>query len=119
MMIQAFRRAKIKCGILSVDTSLAPYTEVKLAIKDERLYLPSHVVLNKELQELEKTDKKIDHPKHGSKDVSDSVAGVVYILQHKEANYSGKRHSRRSIPQSKNDLRKVRIKKRRISWRVK
>lgn len=112
MMIQAFRRANIKCGVLSVDTSLAPYTEVKLAIKDERIYLPKHSILNRELRELEKTEKKIDHPKNGSKDVSDGVAGVVTILQHKEAKYTNSRQTRKSTTESKNSLRKIRVKRR-------
>lgn len=108
MMIQAFRRAKMRCGVLSVDTSIAPYTEVKMAIKDERIYMPPHKTLNKELREIERTKDKIDHPKNGSKDVSDSVAGVIYILQHKEANYSSKRGARRTSNKTGDSLRRIR-----------
>jgi len=88
-LIQTCRRVKIKSGILSVDTSIEPYTEVKLAIKDERILLPMVEVLAKELRELERDNEKdkIDHPSGGSKDISDAVAGVVHILQRKEARY--------------------------------
>lgn len=66
MMIQAFKKARIRAGVLSVDTSVAPYTEVKLAIKDERLFIPRHPTLAQELREVEKTEKgKIDHPAGG------------------------------------------------------
>ena len=96
MMIQSFRKARMRSGVLSVDTSIAPYTEVKLSVKDERILYPSHAMLLKELRELEKTDdEKIDHPAGGSKDVSDAVAGVVYMLQKKEANYGRSGGSRR------------------------
>lgn len=109
MMRQAFKRAKIRTGDLSVDTSVAPYTEVKLSIKDERIYIPPHDVANKELRELQKNERKIDHIPHGSKNVSDSIAGVVYILQHKEASYGGARKSRRVVEdKEKESIRKIR-----------
>jgi len=95
MLIQSFRKSRIRSGVLSVDTSLAPYSEVKLAIKDERLLIPPHLHLAKELRELEKDEKKVDHPPGGSKDVSDAVAGVVYMLQKKEASYGTATGARR------------------------
>jgi|GEM_PF-867753 len=85
MMIQSFRRAKIRSGVLSVDTNLGPYMELKLALKDKRILYPDHSVFKRELRELERNENKVDHPSGGSKDVSDACAGVVYILQHKEA----------------------------------
>jgi hypothetical protein len=86
MMIQSFRKMRIRSGVLSVDTSLAPYAELKQAIKDSRVWFPPHTVASRELREVEKTKKeKIDHPAKGSKDVSDAMAGVVYMLQRKEA----------------------------------
>jgi len=112
MMIQAFKKARIRSGVLSVDTSVAPYTEVKLSIKDERLLIPRHLTLAQELREVEKTEKgKIDHPAGGSKDCADAVAGVVYMLQTKEATYgrpiSRRRGHRRST--SETQVRKVRV----------
>lgn len=88
MMRQAFRKSRIRSDLMSVDTSIAPYAEVKQAIKDERILLPRHEAMARELREIELTDKgKIDHPAGGSKDCADAVAGVVYILQTKEATY--------------------------------
>jgi len=68
MFYQSFRKARIRSGVLSVDTSLAPYTEVKLAVKDERILLPSHPTLAKELREIERDIEKgkVDHPSSGS-----------------------------------------------------
>ena len=86
-MIQSLKKAKIRSGVSSVDTSIAPYTELKLSIKDERIIFPPHEIASTELRYLELDPKKgkVDHPSHGSKDCSDAMAGCVYILQHKEA----------------------------------
>lgn len=99
MMIQAFRRVKMRSGVLSVDTSIAPYTELKLSIKDNRILLPYSEILHKEIREVEKIQGKdrVDHPLAGTKDVADGVAGSIYILQLKEARYWGDRRSRKSI----------------------
>jgi len=98
-LMQAFKKIGLRSGILSVDTSIAPYTEVKLSIKDERILLPGNPVLAKELREIEKVKGKdrVDHPQNGTKDVSDGVAGVVYILQTKEAQYESDRRNRKSL----------------------
>jgi len=110
MMIQAFRKAKMRSGVLSVDTSIAPYAEVKQSIKDERLWLPVHEVTARELREIEKDPKKdkIDHPDGGSKDCSDAVAGSVYILHSKCANYAGRRSRRRQTAEPNVGVRKIR-----------
>ena len=87
MMLQSFRKAKIKAGLQSVDTDIAPYAEVKAAIKDERIYYPDSEVLQRELRELEVDNikQRVDHQVGSSKDVSDSVSGVVHLLFTKEA----------------------------------
>lgn len=118
MLIQAFRKAKIRSGTLSVDASIAPYTELKLSIKDERFICPRHETLANELRGLERDPEKdkVDHPAGGSKDVSDASAGVVYMLHKKEARYrqssrrdrSASRGSRRSGRQ----VRNIRIRRR-------
>jgi len=61
-------------------------------VKDERLLIPKHEVLAKELREVEKDKEKdkVDHPPSGTKDISDAVAGVVYMLHRKEARYGGR-----------------------------
>jgi hypothetical protein len=88
MLRQAFRKARMRSDLLSVDTSIAPYAETKQAIKDERLLFPRHEVASRELREIELTDKgKIDHPAGGGKDCSDAIAGVITLLQNKEATY--------------------------------
>lgn len=68
MFYQSFRKAKLRSGVLSVDTSIAPYTEYKLAIKDERIWIPDHDVLAKETREVERDPKKdkVDHRSGGS-----------------------------------------------------
>ena len=115
MLVSACRKARMRSGVLSVDTSIAPYTELKLAIKDERLLQPQHVVLQEELRTVEKDKKrmKIDHPPSGSKDCSDAVAGVVYMLMSKEASY-GRPHGRRrrrteTVAEEHKGVRRVRI----------
>lgn len=87
-LIQAFRKAKIRCGTLSVDTSIGPYNEVKQSIRTHRIWYPWHETLDKELRELEYDPVKqyVDHPSHGSKDCSDAVAGVVFLLLTRLAN---------------------------------
>jgi len=99
MLVMAFRKAGIRSGVLSVGDDIAPYTELKLAVKDERIFFPPHLTLDRELRRLEKMKDKdrINHPAGGSKDVSDAVAGVVYILMNKEANLMS-RASRRGQP---------------------
>jgi hypothetical protein len=44
--------------------------------------LPIHERLQKDLSELELNEEKskVDHPPHGSKDVADALAGVIYGL---------------------------------------
>ena len=120
MLIQGFRKGSIRSGVLSIDASLAPYTELKQAIKDERLLIPVHEVVGRELRELERDPKKgkIDHPQggSGSKDCSDACAGVVYMLQLKEANYgkSGGRRGRKGSVSKTKRVRHVRVGRRRL-----
>lgn len=80
--IQLLRQAGFATGYLSMDTSNDPYDLTKAAIYDGRISYPRHPRLINELISLEKDTKrnKIDHPPHGSKDCSDSLAGVVYGL---------------------------------------
>lgn len=117
MMIQAFRKAKIRSGVLSVDASLAPYTELKLATKDKRILLPPHEVLAREIREVELDSqaKTVDHISNGSKDVSDATAGVVYILQQKEARYGKVSHGGRLRDRgAETQVRKLHVGKRKL-----
>lgn len=113
MLIMAFRKTGIRSGVLSVDENIAPYTEVKLAVKDERIFFPPHATLARELRQLEKMrDKdKVNHPPSGSKDCSDAVAGVVHILQTKEANFmsrASRRDRREGVAQAAGQMEPVR-----------
>lgn len=80
--IQLLRQAGFIVGTQSVDTTTAPYDFVKSALYAGRISLPRHSKVMVELASLEKDVKrnKIDHPPHGSKDIADAIAGVVYGL---------------------------------------
>lgn len=69
--------------VLSCDTSMDPYENLKLALYEDRVYIYEYLPLAKELQQLEKDLKrrKVDHPAKGSKDVSDALAGCCFSLR--------------------------------------
>ncbi len=80
---QQLRRQGFKTGEVSMDKKpWVPYILTKDAIYDQRLLAPVHEKAMKELVALEKDTKtgRIDHPPRGSKDLADSIAGVVYGL---------------------------------------
>lgn len=81
-MLQRFKQKGFSVGRQSVDAKADPYLQVKSAIYDNRLQMPVHPKLRKELINLEMdvAKEKIDHPANGSKDVADGLAGVVYGL---------------------------------------
>jgi hypothetical protein len=87
--LQYFRSRNVSTGIVSVDRSPEAYIETKFAIKEGRVLLARHEVLLEEMPSLDQdnTTGKIDHPEGGSKDLSDSVAGVVFSLSNKKASY--------------------------------
>ena len=65
--------------VLSIDRSMAPYDTLKGLLMDRRLRVPAFETLTKELRRLELIKGvKVDHPKHGSKNVSDALAGACY-----------------------------------------
>lgn len=69
-------------GLQSVDKTPLPYEVLKAALYDGRVDLPNHDWLERELVSLERDDKtgKVAHTPHGSKDLADALAGVVYGL---------------------------------------
>ena len=81
-MVQRLRQKGFPSGTLSVDKDITPYTFCKNALLDRRVALPIHERLQKDLSELELNEEKskVDHPPHGSKDVADALAGVIYGL---------------------------------------
>lgn len=90
--MQQLRKKKFHVDYLSVDRSTLPYEDLREAIYDSRIEFPPYEtylvkgadrtiqVAVQELQQLQDTGKKIDHPAGGSKDLSDAMAGVVSTL---------------------------------------
>lgn len=66
----------IPTELLSVNDKI--YDDFLSVLYDERLKGPYDEVLIDELKELRYIKNKIDHPRKGSKDLSDSVAGAIY-----------------------------------------
>lgn len=87
-VLQAWTRVRMRCGTLSMDTSMAPYYELKNALREGRILLRGPVLV-KELSELQKVDngRRVDHLPGGSKDLADAVAGSIYMLYSKEASF--------------------------------
>lgn len=81
-MLQQLKLKGFDADHLSVDTRTAPYDVTKEALYEDRLVVYDYKPLFYELARLQKDEKrnKIDHQPKGRKDVSDSLAGVVYTL---------------------------------------
>jgi len=90
------------CELLSVDTSMDPYTELRSAYMENRVSAYSYSIAEGELGQLEEvyTGKikdgkpvvKVDHPSTAgaSKDVSDGMAGVAWkVMEHVRAGDAG------------------------------
>lgn len=84
--------AGFKAVLISVDRTKEPYELLKNAILEDRWRGPYHPILETEFEKLIETEKKIDHPKGGSKDVTDACAGSVWSayqgIQKYNANFS-------------------------------
>lgn len=90
--LQQLRKRRYFSDYLSVDRSTLPYEDLREAIYEERIEFPRYMtyinrgdaktveIAMKELMELQDAGKKVDHPKGGSKDVADAMAGVTYTL---------------------------------------
>jgi len=91
-MKQQLRKRRFHTDYLSVDKSKLPYEDLRDALYEDRIEFPPYITyLNrgdadtvqiavKELSELEDQERKVDHPANGSKDVADTMAGVVTTL---------------------------------------
>ena len=87
--LQRLRKHGIVVGTVSTDTDVAPYTEMRSALKDDRILMPRHFIMAHELGSLQRLpDGKVDHPNSGSKDVSDAGACSCYVLLKREANFA-------------------------------
>jgi len=77
--VQTLRSAGFNADFFSVDRKPEAYYTLKSALLDKRLDYYYYRPLVEELQQLEEVKAlKIDHPRRGSKDVTDAVAGVCY-----------------------------------------
>jgi hypothetical protein len=83
--IQAWKRAGMKTGTVSVDRSPAPYKQLREAFNDGRIMMYHQPILVEELfglefDETKGKEGKVDHPLHGGKDVADAVCGAYHTL---------------------------------------
>jgi len=75
-MMQQLGVHGIKTEILSVAKK--HYEDMSLTLTEERLHGPKIQLLIDELLQLRIVKDKVDHPRKGSKDLSDAVCGAVY-----------------------------------------
>lgn len=110
--IQIMQQKRFNVDLLSVDKSKAPYEDLRQAIYERRIEFPRYMtflhkdetekvnIIKKELSELTDTGPKIDHPPKGSKDCTDAMAGVVYVLMGNSAYRRGAARSyRNNVPE--------------------
>ena len=77
--VQTLNSAGFNADFFSVDRTPEAYYTLKSSLLDKRLDYYYYKPLITELQQLEEIKgMKIDHPRQGSKDVADAVAGVCY-----------------------------------------
>jgi hypothetical protein len=86
--VQTLQSEGFTAEVLSVDRTAEPYMVAKEAIYDGRVECYHMPILEKELTSLifDARRDKVDHPPHGSKDVADCFAAVVF---HCEAGFMG------------------------------
>jgi hypothetical protein len=75
-MMQQLGIHGIKTEILSVAKK--HYEDMSLVLTEERLHGPRIQLLIDELLQLRIVKDKVDHPRKGSKDLSDAVCGAIY-----------------------------------------
>jgi hypothetical protein len=74
---QELKSVGIKADTLSVGKK--HYEDLAMLIYEDRVMMPHIDLLLEEMGELRiVSDKKVDHPRKGSKDLSDAVTGAVY-----------------------------------------
>jgi hypothetical protein len=74
--VKSMKDEGFDADILSVDDATA-YETLRTAIYDGRLLCYHVPTLERELVQLERGPKKIEHPARGSKDLADALAGAV------------------------------------------
>lgn len=89
---QQLNKRKIITDTVSVDRQKLPYEDLREALYEDRISIPPYItelapgsiekvdIIQRELLGLQDVGTKIDHPKNGSKDVTDGMAAVVHVL---------------------------------------
>jgi hypothetical protein len=80
--IQTLTRKGYTSELLSVDRTMDPYENMKMAFYEGRVLMYEYEPLLQELRTIQKdlVRKKVDHPPTGSKDIADAMAGCLYTL---------------------------------------
>jgi hypothetical protein len=88
-IIQAARKKGYTANLLSVDNDLAPYTDFKQSLRENRVALQPHSVLDQEYKGLDQDliKGKVDHAEGDSKDVSDGATGAFYTVSIRRSTY--------------------------------
>ena len=74
---QELKTVGIKTDTLSVGKK--HYEDLAMLVYEDRILMPHNNILLEEMSQLRiVSDKKVDHPRKGSKDLSDAVTGAVY-----------------------------------------
>lgn len=95
-------------GYKSMDKDNTAYDTLKNAIISRRLNCHTHPVLHTELVGLEKTEKgKVDHLSNNSKDIADSLAGVVFGLTNRRELWIEAGITPRLLPQIQEDIKLI------------
>lgn len=100
--MQIMHQQGFMTGQQSMDKDTFAYDVTKQAFYDGRIRAPEHPKALRELISLEiDTQKgKIDHPAHSSKDVADSIAGVVFGLTMRREIWARHRVPLHRVPRS-------------------
>jgi hypothetical protein len=75
-LMQQLKAYGVNCDILSVAKK--HYEDMSLCLTEERVHGPRIQLLVDELLQLRIVKDKVDHPRKGSKDLSDAVCGAIY-----------------------------------------
>jgi hypothetical protein len=80
--LQKFATKGITAERISVDKPLDAYDTLKTAIYENRISFYEYEPLLEELRTIQRdvAKNKVDHPRNGSKDIADSLAGIVFTL---------------------------------------
>lgn len=83
--IQQFRNRGIQSEVLSVDSGMRGYQSLKEAIYQDRIHIYDYEYVIEELKylQVDNVKRKVDHLPDRTKDVADSMAGVVQSLTEK------------------------------------